>query len=140
MGARSAAGFGEQVLGEVQALPGVRAAVPVLEAQIGLVGPAGKRAVYLLATDPRYVHLTGVLLRHFTRGQLAGQRAIVLPAPLAAAIGVEQLQVIEAQVGARLVPTLLGAVLEPSEIGSLIHSQVAIASLRYAQNLIGMQG
>jgi putative ABC transport system permease protein len=140
MEARSAAGFGERVLGEVRALPGVRAAVPVLEAQIGLVGPAGKRAVYLLATDPRYVHLTGALLRHFTRGQLAGQRAIVLPAPLAAAIGAEQLQVIEAQVGARLVPTLLGAALEPSEIGPLIHSQVAVASLRYAQSLTGMQG
>jgi putative ABC transport system permease protein len=136
---RSAAGFGEQVLSEVQALPGVRAAVPVLEAQIGLVGPAGRRAVYLLATDPRDVSLSGALLRHFTRGQLAGQRAIVLPAPLAAAIGAEQLQVIEAQVGARLVPTLLGAVLEPSEIGALIHSQVAIASLRYAQSLTGMQ-
>jgi len=138
--ARSSAGFGERVLSEVQALPGVRAAVPMLEAQIGLVGPAGKRAVYLLATDERYIHLTGPLLRHFTRGQLAGQRAIVLPAPLAAAIGAEQLQVIDAEVGTRFIPTLLGAVLEPSEIGSLIHSQVAIASLRYAQNLTGMQG
>jgi putative ABC transport system permease protein len=137
--ARSAAGFGEQVLGEVQALAGVRAAAPVLEAQIGLVGPSGKRAVYLLATDPRYVRLTGALLRHFTRGQLAGQRALVLPAPLARAIGAEQLQVIEAQVGTRLVPTLVGAVLEPSEIGPLIHSQVAIAPLRYAQSLTGMQ-
>jgi putative ABC transport system permease protein len=138
--ARSASGFGERVLGEVQALPGVRVAVPMLEAQIGLVGPAGKRAVYLLATDPRHVRLTGVLLHHFTRGQLAGQRAIVLPAPMAAAIGAEPLQVIEAQVGTHLVPTLVGAVLEPSEIGSLIHSQVAIASLGYAQNLTGMQG
>ena len=138
--ARSAAGFGERMLGEVQALPGVRAAVPVLEAQIGLVGPAGERAVYLLATDPHYVHLTGALLRHFTRGQLAGQRAIVLPAPVAAAIGAEQLQVIEAQVGSHLVPTLVGAVLEPSEIGPLIHSPAAVAPLRYAQNLTGMQG
>jgi putative ABC transport system permease protein len=138
--ARSAAGFDERVLGEVQALPGVRAALPMLEAQIGLVGPAGKRAVYLLASDPRYVRLTGTLLRHFTPGQIAGQRAIVLPAPVAAAIGAEPLQVIEAQVGVRLVPTLVGAVLEPSEIGSLIHSQVAVAPLRYAQSLTGMQG
>jgi putative ABC transport system permease protein len=138
--ARSAEGFEERVLGEVQALPGVRAAVPVLEAQIGLVGPAGRRAVYLLATDPRYVHLTGVLLRHFTRAQIAGQRAIVLPAPLAAAIGAEQLQVIEAQVGTHLVPTLVGAVLTSLEIGPLIHSPVAVAPLRYAQNLTGMQG
>ncbi len=138
--ARSAAGFSERVLGEVQALPGVRAAVPVLEQQIGLVGPAGRRAVYLLATDPRYVHLTGALLRHFTPGQLAGERAIVLPAPLAAALGAGQLQVLEAQVGAHLVPTLLAAVLEPSEIGPLVHSPVAVAPLRYAQNLTGMQG
>lgn len=138
--ARSATGFGERVLREAQALPGVRAALPMLEAQIGLVGPAGKRAVYLLATDPRDVRLTGALLRHFTPGQIAGQRAIVLPAPVAAAIGAEPLQIIEAQAGAHLVPTLVGAVLEPSEIGALIHSQVAVAPLRYAQNLIGMQG
>jgi putative ABC transport system permease protein len=138
--ARSAAGFGERVLCEAQALPGVRAALPMLEAQIGLVGPAGKRAVYLLASDPRDVRLTGVLLRHFTPGQIEGQRAIVLPAPVAAAIGAEPLQVIEAQVGAHLVPTLVGAVLEPSEIGALIHSQVAVAPLRYAQKLTGMQG
>jgi putative ABC transport system permease protein len=138
--ARSAAGFGERVLGEVQALPGVRTAVPVLEAQIGLVGPAGKRAVYLLATDPRYVHLTGTLLRHLTPGELAGARTILLPAPLAAAIRAKQLQVINVQVGAHLVPTLLGAVLKPSGIGPLIHSQVAIAPLRYAQSLTGMQG
>jgi putative ABC transport system permease protein len=138
--ARSAAGFDERVLGEVQALPGVHTAVPVLEKQIGLVGPAGKRAVYLLATDPRYVHLTGALLRHLTPSELARAPAILLPAPLAAAIRAEQLQVIDVQVGAHLLPTLLGAVLKPSEIGPLIHSQVAIAPLRYAQSLTGMQG
>ncbi len=138
--ARSAAGFNERVLGQVRALPGVRAAVPVLEAQIGLVGPAGRRAVYLLATDPHDVHLAGALLRHFTPGQIAGERAIVLPAPLAGAIGAGQLQVIEAQVGAHLVPTLVAAVLGPSELGPLIHSPVAVAPLRYAQTLTGMQG
>jgi putative ABC transport system permease protein len=138
--ARSAAGFSERALSEAQALPGVRAAVPVLEAQIGLVGPAGKRAVYLLATAPRDVHITGALMSHFTRSQITGQRAIVLPAPLAASIGAEQLQVIEAQVSAHLIPTLIGAVLKPAEIGPLIHSTVAIAPLRYAQNLTGMQG
>jgi putative ABC transport system permease protein len=138
--ARSAAGVGERVLGEVQTLPGVRAAVPVLEAQIGLVGPAGKRAVYLLATDPRYLRLTGTLPRHLTRGQIANLRAIVLPAPLAAEIGAKQLKIIEMQVGAHLVPTLVGAVLKQSEVGPLIHSPVAVAPLRYAQNLTGMQG
>ncbi|HUN78239.1 MAG TPA: FtsX-like permease family protein [Solirubrobacteraceae bacterium] len=138
--ARSARGFPERVLGEVKALPGVRAAVPVLEAQIGLVGPRGRRAVYLLATEPRDVRFAGQLLRHFTPGQLAGERAIVLPSPLAGAIGAGQLQVIEAQVGAHLVPTLLAAVLTPAEIGPLIHSPVAIAPLRYAQSLTGMRG
>ncbi len=44
------------------------------------------------------------------------------------------------QVGTHLVPTLLGAVLKPSEIGPLIHSQVAVAPLLYAQSLTGMQG
>lgn len=138
--ARSSRGFPERVLSEVQALGGVRAAVPVLEAQIGVVGPRSRRAVYLLATEPRDVRFAGRLLRHFTPGQLAGQRAIVLPAPLAGAIGAGKLQVIEAQVGARLVPTLLAAVLNASEIGPLIHSPVAVAPLRYAQSLTGMQG
>lgn len=138
--ARSARGFDARVLDEVQALPGVRAAVPVLERQIGLVGPAGRRAVYLLATEPRDVRFAGQLLRHFSAAQLAGQHAIALPQPLATAIGASQLQVLEAEVGAHLVPTLLTKVLSASQIGSLTQSPVAIAPLRYAQSLTGMQG
>jgi putative ABC transport system permease protein len=139
--ARDLEGFSATLLGEVRGLPGVRAAVPVLEHPVNLVGPTGRRAaVELIATDPRYLHLAGSLLRHLSPAQLAGQQALALPAPIAQEIDAQSLQPIKLQVGARTVPTLVATVLQSAEIGTLVHSPVAIAPLRYAQQLIGLRG
>jgi putative ABC transport system permease protein len=139
--ARSQEGFSETMLHQVQALPGVRAAVPVLEHEAGVIGPTGReQPVDLIATDPRYVHLAGPLLRHLSAQQLAGQRALALPAPVAQAIGAGSLEPIKVSVGAETVPSLLAATLQPREIGALVHSPVALAPLRYAQTLTGMPG
>ena len=138
--ARSTQGFPQRLLGEAQHLPGVRVAVPVLEQEVVVSGPGGTRPVDLLATDPRYIRLAGALLRHLSPAQLAGQRALALPAPVASAIGAGQLQVIDVQVGARIVPSLLATVLSSKEVGPLIESPVAIAPLAYAQGLTGMRG
>jgi putative ABC transport system permease protein len=139
--ARGPEGFSEALLGEVRALPGVRAAVPVLEHEASVIGPTGReQAVDMIATDPRYVHLAGPLLRHLSAQQLAGQRALALPAPVAHAIGASSLEPIKVQVGTRIVPSLLATILQSSEIGSLVHSPVALAPLAYAQTLTGMSG
>jgi putative ABC transport system permease protein len=139
--ARGPKGFSEALLGEVRALPGVHAAVPVLEHEASVIGPTGRQqAVDLIATDPRYVHLAGPLLRHLSSQQLAGQRALALPAPVASAIGASSLEPIKVQIGASVVPSLLATILQSSEIGPLVHSPVALAPLAYAQRLTGMRG
>ena len=138
--ARSAQGFSEALLGEVQRLPGVSAAVPVLDAQASVTGPRGSQSVDLIATDPRYVRLAGPLLAHFRASQLAHQKAIALPAPISEAIGTGPLEVVTLQVGARVVRTLVGTELNARSIGTLVNSPVAIAPLAYVQKLMQMQG
>jgi len=139
--ARGPGGFDEALLGRVQKLPGVRAAAPVLEHEVGVIGPGGReQTVDLIATDPRYVHLAGPLLHHLSARQLAGQQALALPAPIAQGIGANSLETIRVRVGAEVVPSLLATILEPREIGALVHSPVGLAPLRYAQTLTGMPG
>jgi putative ABC transport system permease protein len=138
--ARGPNGFNERLLGDVRHMPGVQFALPVLEQQANVIGPGGQRSVDLVGTDPRFAHIGGPLLRRFSAAQLAGQRAIALPAPIAQAIGAGSLETIKIQVGASVVTTLLGATLQPGDIGALINSPVALAPVVYAQHLAGMGG
>jgi putative ABC transport system permease protein len=139
--ARGTNGFDERLLGTVRHVPGVQTALPVLEQQASVIGPSGtQRSVDLIGTDPRFAHFAGGLLRRFSATQLAAQRAIALPAPLAAEIGVGPLETIKVQTGASVAQTLLGATLGESDIGGLVHSPVALAPVGYAQRLSGMSG
>jgi putative ABC transport system permease protein len=138
--ARGPEGFDERILGNVRALPGVKIALPVLEQQASVIGPAGARSVDLIGTDPRFAHFAGALLRRFSATQIAAQQAIALPAPLARAIGAGPLQTVRLQAGARVVTTLLGATLGEADIGGLVHSPVALAPVGYAQRITGMRG
>ncbi|HEY7960937.1 MAG TPA: FtsX-like permease family protein [Solirubrobacteraceae bacterium] len=138
--ARTPAGFPQRLVGEVRALPGVRAAAPVLEEHASVSGPAGERSVDLIAVDPHFVHLGGLLLRRFSAAQLAGQHAIALPAPLARAVGVVSLQTVRLQIGASAVTTLVGTKLDETDIGGLIDSPIVVSSLGYGQEIAGMKG
>ncbi len=139
--ARGPNGFSERLLGEVRRVPGVQIAQPVLEQQVSVIGPNGtQRSVDLIGTDPHFAHFAGPLLRRFSSIQLAAQRAIALPAPLAQEIGGGSLETIQLQVGASVVPSLIGATLGESDIGGLVHSPVALAPVAYAQAITGMRG
>jgi len=139
--ARGPNGFDEGLLEEVRRQPGVRIALPILEQQANVIGPNGvQRSVDLIGTDPRFAHSGGSLLRHFSAEQLASQRAIALPEPIADAIGAGPLQTVKLQIGGGSVETLLGAILRESDIGGLVYSPVAIAPVSYAQDLTGMRG
>src|ERR1700753_2893694 len=48
LAARDSRGFEERLLGEVQRLPGVQEAVPVLEQDANVVGPSGQESVDLV--------------------------------------------------------------------------------------------
>jgi putative ABC transport system permease protein len=139
--ARGPGGFDERLLSAARHIPGVQIALPVLEQQVNVIGPGGaQRSVDLIGTDPRFAHFAGTLLRRFSAKQLAAQRAIALPAPLAAEIGAGPLETIKLQIGASVAPTLLGATLGETDIGGLVHSPVALAPVGYAQHLTGMSG
>ena len=85
--ARGPEGVSERVVAQARSLPGVRAALPLLEQQASVIGPAGRVSVDLIGADPRFASIGGPLLRRLRTGQLASQPAIALPAPIAASIG-----------------------------------------------------
>jgi putative ABC transport system permease protein len=136
--ARGPAGVDGRLLDEVRRIPGVRSALPVLEVQVNVIGPAGQRSVDLLGTDPRFEHSKGPLMRHFSATRLARVKAIALPAPIAQAIGAGPLALVKLQVGGRVMQAVVGATLQEEDIGGLVHSPVAISTVAYAQHLSGM--
>lgn len=138
--ARSPQGFDKRLLGTVAHIPGVAEALPVLEEQADVIGPRGRESVDLLGANPQFAHAGGPLLRHFSAEQLAHQKELGLPAPVAEAIGAESLLPIEIQVGTHVTSTLLGATLQEGDIGGLINSPVAIAPVGYAEELTGTVG
>ncbi len=140
LAARGPEGFDQRLLGEVQRLPGVHTAIPVVEERANLIGPSGQQPVELFSTDARFAHLGGPLLRRFSAAQLDRQRALALPLALAHSVGLASLESAELQIGGRNVQVFVGAVLFEGDLGVLAHSLVAIAPLAYAQQLVGMPG
>ncbi|HUN78848.1 MAG TPA: FtsX-like permease family protein [Solirubrobacteraceae bacterium] len=138
--ARSPQGFPERLLASVEGLPGVVAAMPVLEQRATLSGPRGQASIILASTAARSAGLGGPLLRHFAATQLERQQAIAVALPLAQAVGLSPLQVAHLQIGSRREQVFIGAVLLESEIGALTDSPAAMAPLPYAQRLSGMRG
>lgn len=137
--ARGPAGFSRRVISEVQRLPGVAAAMPVLEAPVNLRGPHGQRSVQLLAADPREADVGGPLLAQFDTKPLAALQGIALPAPIGQAIGARPLDLVTIQIGAHVTQTSVQAVLDEGTIGTLAQSPVALAPIAYAETLTGMR-
>jgi putative ABC transport system permease protein len=140
LAARGSDGFDAGLLEQVQRLPGVQVAVPVLEQNANVIGPAGEQSVDLVGTDPRLARRGGPLVRHFGAGQLGGARVFILPAPVAQKIGASSLQPVKLQIGAGLVRALLVPALLVSGASVLGQSPIALAPLRTVQRLAGTAG
>jgi putative ABC transport system permease protein len=136
--ARDPQGFSERKLAEIRRLPGVLAAAPVLQRSVNLVGPNGAESVNLIGVDTSFLMLGGQLLAHMSTAQLSEQQGLALPASVARQIGAGPFQPLLFQVGAHSVKTLVAVVLQASDIGQLVNSPVAIASLGLAQDLADM--
>jgi putative ABC transport system permease protein len=136
--ARDPHGFSEGLFTDVQRLPGVLAAAPVLQRSVNVIGRSGSESVDLIGVDARFVRLEGQLLSHVSAEQLSKQEGLGLPAPVAQRIGAGPLQRVLFQVGDRSIRTLVAVVLQTSDIGELVDSPVVIAPLVLAQNLAGM--
>jgi putative ABC transport system permease protein len=140
LASRSEHGMDERLLAKARGLPGVQAAVPILETRAVLVGPRGRSSVELVGGDPRFAREGGSLLRAFTSDRLARQAAVGLPEPIVHATGVVLGGAVRVITGAGVTTSTLAARLGEEDIGDLVHSPVAIAPLPYVQRLTGATG
>ncbi len=138
---RDAGGFEEGLLRQVRAMPGVRTAAPLLEANANLRGPRGSESVELVGADSSLSELGGSLVRRTSLAPVAGVGAIVLPAPLARKIGVTHYeQDVTVQVAGRTGEAPLYELLTQQKIGALVSSPIAAVPLFFAQELAGLPG
>ena len=138
--ARGPNGFAEGLLAEVERLPGVRSAAPLLDEPASVSGHKGRESVELIGADPRFIRFSGSLLQHFKVRTLEHLHGIALPLPVVQRLGAKTLEVPNLEIGGRSVPVLLGVTLKEDEIGALVHSPVALAPLAFAQELSKMTG
>lgn len=136
---RGNVGMPSGVYDQVLAIPGVRRAAPALQLNGNVEGPRGQRGVTVFGADPRIVRLKGNLLSGFTSRDIAQQEAIVLPRPIARAIGVGFGDDVRLQVDGRTVvqPVVVSG---HDEIGALADTSIALAPLAYLQRLAHAEG
>ncbi|HEX3692991.1 MAG TPA: FtsX-like permease family protein [Solirubrobacteraceae bacterium] len=136
--ARDPHGFDEAMLARVQALAGVRLAVPVLERQVRILGARGGQDVDLIGVNTTLLALHSPLLAHISPEQMNEQKGLAVPASVAGRIGARPLTPVTLQIGARDVQTTIALPLQESDVGSAADSPIAIARLGEAQQLTGM--
>jgi putative ABC transport system permease protein len=148
--ARGARGFDERVLGEVERVPGVRHAAPLLEQNGVLVGAGGREvAVDLGSLDPREAALSGRLADNFVLGGFRFVRGVLLPTATARALHLPD--AVDRAIVSPLPPVRLElrgsshtlpvtAVLGNETIGPVAGARVAMLPLRRLQALAGLRG
>ncbi len=139
--ARGPEGFPQDVLARVRTIPGVRVASPLIEVNANALGPRGAQSVELIGADSSLPKLGGTLTSHTALAPFGTIGAVVLPAPLARAIGVTGFgQEVKLQIAGHTTEAPLYAQLGRRQIGPLISSPIAVAPLSFAQELAGMKG
>jgi putative ABC transport system permease protein len=137
--ARDPHGMPEDLLRQVRRVPGVRAAAPLLEASANATGPKGARSVQLVGADSSLRALGGALVRRTELEPFAGIGAVLLPAPLAASIGVTRFgSEVTLQAYGRSVRAPLYKQLHAQQIGGLAASPIVVAPLSFAQEVTGL--
>src|SRR6185437_10069326 len=137
--ARDQLGFPQSTLARVRAIPGVRVAAPLLEAPADAIGPRGRESIQLIGADTSLAGLGGRLVRHTSLTPFGEIGAVVLPAPLAQAIGVTRFgQEVTLHLDGRTAQAPLYAQLHAKQIGQLAASPIAISQLSYAQEMTGL--
>jgi putative ABC transport system permease protein len=137
--ARGGTGFSEQTYDSVLAVRGVARAAPILQVPGSVSGPSGERDLMFFGADPRIVQLRGNLLQGFRTSDAARQESVVIPAPVAHAIGVKTGDDMRVRLAGRsiTIPVLVGA---REQIGSLVTTSMALAPLAYLQRVTDQRG
>lgn len=139
--ARDPHGMPDNLVREARRISGVRVAAPLFEASAQATGPHASDSVELVGADSSLSELGGSLVAHTQLEPFAGIGAVLLPAPLAAHLGVTRF-------GAEVTLKLYGRTqhaplyeqLHESGIGGLAASPIVVAPLFYAQELAGLPG
>jgi putative ABC transport system permease protein len=139
---RSPQGFDEGVAEEIERLPGVRSAAPILQQQIVAVGPSGSRSLTLVGATEELASLGGRLVSQSQRiAESAVRRGLLLmTAPSARAIGVRAGEGVAIEVGGRTEHVTLDGTISSARLGPLADSPVAAAPLPIVQNLAQLPG
>jgi putative ABC transport system permease protein len=141
LSARGPEGFDQRVSAEVERMPGVQAAAPILTQPIVAVGPTGRRALTLVGATEQVTALHGRLSSEFQRASEGSQRGLLLlTAPTANAIGVRPGDPVTVLVGGRTEHMTLDAALGHSLIGAAAGSPIAAAPLAIVQSVAGLAG
>jgi putative ABC transport system permease protein len=141
LAARSPAGFNEHIATEVEHMPDVAAAAPLLTVPIQAAGPHGLRALTLVGADERVLSLHGGLSTAFQRAAETSSRGLLLlGAPTAHAIGARRGGPVKILFAGHTEHMTLNATLGSSEIGAAAQSPIAAAPLAVVQNMAGLSG
>ncbi|MHB8492905.1 MAG: ABC transporter permease, partial [Solirubrobacteraceae bacterium] len=138
---RGPEGFNEGVSEEVERMPAVKAAAPILQQPIVAVGPRGRRALTLVGANEQVGALNGRLTLQFQRvGESSHRGLILLTEPTARAIGVHPGEVVTILVAGRTERLALDATVPSSKIGPVAESPIAAAPLPIVQGLAELRG
>lgn len=139
--ARDAHGMPASLVSEVRKLPGVRIAAPLLEVSANAIGPKGSDSVELVGADGTLAKLQGALVKKVALTPFAGVQAVVLPAPVATALGANKFGTeVTFQALGHTSEAAVYARLTEKQIGPLISSPIAVGSLEYVQEASGLAG
>ncbi len=138
--ARGPGGFSETTLAQVEHLPGVAQAAPLLERSIRMIGPGGRSAsVYVAGTDVSLAVLNG-LGRTLPLDAL-GAGVIGLSSASASALGVSGAQqTVTLEINGAKRRMRVSALLGGEEIGALSGAIVGVMPLTSMQALLGEPG
>jgi putative ABC transport system permease protein len=141
LAARDPHGMAQGLASRVRALPGVRNAAALLEANAQASGPRGSESVELVGADESLASLGGGLVPHGELSPFGGIGAVVMPGPLSRALGVTKFgREVTLKLAGHTVKAPLYAQLGEHQIGQLARSPVVIAPLGYAQEMAGLGG
>jgi len=139
--ARGPEGFSERSAEEVERMPGVRAAAPIIAQPIVAIGPSGRRTLTLVGATEEVSRLHGRISSAFERaGAKARKGFLLLTAPVARAIGAKVGGRITVLIDGRTERMALGAVVGEGAIGAAAQSPIAAAPLAIVQAASGLQG
>lgn len=149
LAARDGRGFPEGALEVVRGMPGVKRAAPILEQRAVLSRSGRHVAVNVVSVDPSLAAMSGSLVSSFAAGGLVLERGLMLPTGTAHALGLPDLTAevvrtaprdVRLELRGRSTPVGVAGLLGPETVGPLAEARVAVAPLRYLQEIAGLDG